>query len=228
MPTAPSSLTSLHCPAHEVNYFQPEQIVAILDALEQEPLKWRAITHLLIVTGCRRGEIMGLKWEKVNLEDGKLRIDTALLYSQEKGLYETSTKTADIRNLTIPAETVALLRQYRAYQAETRLANGDRWQNTGYVFTRDNGLPMNPQSIGGWLNDFSKRHGLPHINPHAFRHTVASMLIANGTDVVTVSKQLGHSSVATTENFYAHIIEENLSKASECIANVMLRRDKAN
>ena len=225
---AAQKATPPRVPAHEVNYFQPEQIVAILDALEQEPLKWRAITHLLIVTGCRRGEIMGLKWEKVNLEDGKLRIDTALLYSQEKGLYETSTKTADIRNLTIPTETVTLLRQYRAYQAETRLANGDRWQNTGYVFTRDNGLPMNPQSIGGWLNDFSKRHGLPHINPHAFRHTVASMLIANGTDVVTVSKQLGHSSVATTENFYAHIIEENLSKASECIANVMLRRDKAN
>lgn len=215
-------------PAHEVNYFQPDQIVSILDALEQEPIKWRAITHLLIVTGCRRGEIMGLKWAKVNLEEGRLRIDTSLLYSPEVGLYETSTKTSDIRNLKIPAETVKLLRQYRSYQAEMRLANGDRWQNSGYVFTRDNGQPINPQSIGRWLSDFSKRYNLPHINPHAFRHTVASMLIANGTDVVTVSKQLGHSSVATTENFYAHIIEENLSKASECIADVMLRREKAN
>lgn len=86
---------------------------------------------------------------------------------------------------------------------------------------------MNPQSIGRWLTDFSKRHDLPHINPHSFRHTVASVLIANGTDVVTVSKQLGHASVATTESFYSHIIEENLNKASECIADVMLRRDKA-
>jgi len=108
-----------------------------------------------------------------------------------------------------------------------RLANGDRWRNTGYVFTRDDGQPMNPQSIGRWLTEFSKRLGLPHINPHVFRHTVASMLIANGTDVVTVSKQLGHASVATTESFYSHIIEENLNKASECIADVMLRRDKA-
>lgn len=214
-------------PHHEVNYFQPEQIVAILDALEQEPIKWRTITHLMIVTGCRRGEIMGLKWDKIDLENRKLRIDTSLLYSVKLGLYETTTKTGDIRNLTIPAETVSLLRQYRARQAEVRLANGDRWQDSGFVFTRDNGAPMSPQSIGKWLTAFSERHGLPHINPHAFRHTVASMLIANGTDVVTVSKQLGHASVATTESFYSHIIEENLSKASECIADVMLRRDKA-
>lgn len=224
---AAQKATPPRVPAHEVNYFQPEQIVAILDALGQEPIRWRTITHLLIVTGCRRGEIMGLKWEKVDLESRKIRIDSSLLYSSELGLYETSTKTGDIRNLTIPEETVVLLRQYRAYQAEIRLANGDRWQNTGYVFTRDDGRPMNPQSIGRWLTDFSKRHTLPHINPHAFRHTVASMLIANGTDVVTVSKQLGHASVATTESFYSHIIDENLNKASECIADVMLRRDKA-
>ena len=83
---------------------------------------------------------------------------------------------------------------------------------------------MNPDSITSWLHDFSRRHNLPHINPHAFRHTVASVLLANGTDIVTVSKQLGHASVNTTENFYSHIIEENKAKASECIADVLLRK----
>ena len=58
----------------EVNYFQPDEIAAILDALEEEPLKWRMITHLLIVTGCRRGEIMGLKWEKSIGSTGKSRL----------------------------------------------------------------------------------------------------------------------------------------------------------
>ena len=83
---------------------------------------------------------------------------------------------------------------------------------------------MKPDSITGWLRDFSKRHNLPHINPHAFRHTVASVLLANGTDIVTVAAQLGHASTSTTENFYAHIIEENKAKASECIADVLLRK----
>ena len=61
-------------------------------------------------------------------------------------------------------------------------------------------------------------------NLEGFKRTVASVLLANGTDIVTVSKQLGHASIATTESFYSHIIEENKAKASECIANVLIRK----
>ena len=206
------------------NYFQPETISEILKALEAEPLKWQLITHLLLVTGCRRGEIMGLKWEKVDFESSRVKIDRALIVSPSKGVYESTTKTSDVRYLTLPAETMSLLRQHKREQLRLQLANGDRWVNSGYVFTQDNGDRMNPDSITSWLNDFSARHGLPHINPHAFRHTVASVLLANGTDIVTVAAQLGHASASTTENFYAHIIEENKAKASECIADVLLRK----
>ena len=84
------------------------------------------------------------------------------------------------------------------------MANGDRWLHTGYVFTQDNGDRMNPDSATSWLSAFTKRHNLPHINPHAFRHTAASVLLASGTDIVTVSKQLGHASVTTTELLLTH------------------------
>ncbi len=206
------------------NYFQPETISAILEALESEPLKWRLITHLLIVTGCRRGEIMGLKWEKVDFESGRVKIDRALVSSKSKGVFEETTKTSDIRHLNLPRETMDLLRQHKKEQLRLQLLNGDRWIHTDYVFTQDNGDHMSPDSITGWLYDFSRRHNLPHINPHAFRHTVASVLLANGTDIVTVSKQLGHASITTTENFYSHIIEENKAKAAECIADVLIRK----
>ena len=206
------------------NYFQPEEIAAILKALETEPLKWQLITHLMIVTGCRRGEIMGLQWEKVDFENSRVKIDKALVSSKSKGIYLGNTKTSDIRYLNLPAETMNLLRRHKREQLRLQIANGDRWQHTGFVFTTDDGRHMNPDSITGWLHDFSRRHDLPHINPHAFRHTVASVLLANGTDIVTVSKQLGHASVNTTENFYSHIIEENKAKATECIADVLLRK----
>ena len=206
------------------NYFQPETVAAILEALESEPLKWRLITHLLIVTGCRRGEIMGLKWEKIDFENHRVKIDRALVCSKNKGVYEESTKTSDIRYLTLPRETMDLLRHHKREQLRLQMLNGDRWLHTGYVFTQDNGDHMSPDSITGWLKDFSARHGLPHINPHAFRHTVASVLLANGTDIVTVSKQLGHASITTTESFYSHIIEENKAKAADCIANVLIRK----
>ena len=69
--------------------------------------------------------------------------------------------------------------------------------------------------------DGTGRHSPRHYD---FRHTVASVLLANGTDIVTVAAQLGHASASTTENFYAHIIVENKAKASECIADVLLRK----
>ncbi len=206
------------------NYFQPDTVADILEALESEPLKWRLITHLLIVTGCRRGEIMGLKWEKVDFDNSRVKIDRTLVSSKSKGVFEESTKTSDIRYLSLPKETIDLLRQHKREQLRLQLANGDRWLHTGYVFTQDNGDRMNPDSITGWLKDFSARHNLPHINPHAFRHTVASVLLANGTDIVTVSKQLGHSNITTTESFYSHIIEENKAKAADCIADVLIRK----
>ena len=209
---------------HDPNYFQPEDIAAILKALDSEPLKWQLITHLMIVTGCRRGEVMGLLWSKVDFENNRVKIDKALVSTKSKGTYLGNTKTSDIRYLNLPAETMGLLKQHKRDQLRLQLANGDRWQHTGFVFTTDDGSNMNPDSITGWLHDFSRRHNLPHINPHAFRHTVASVLLANGTDVVTVSKQLGHASVTTTENFYSHIIEENKAKATECIADVLLRK----
>lgn len=207
----------------KVNYFQPEDINAILRALEGEPLKWKLITHLLLVTGCRRGEIMGLKWDRVHLDKHYLTIDNNLRYSKTRGIYEETPKTGENRYISIPSETVALLRTYQEEQNELRKLNGDRWRDTGFVFTRDDGRPMHPDSITAWLTKFSKRQDLPHINPHAFRHTVASILIANRTDVVTVARQLGHSSATTTETYYAHLIEESRVQASECIADVMLR-----
>lgn len=207
-----------------INYFQPKDIRRIIQALESEPLKWKTITHLFIVTGARRGEIMGLKWHNVHLDERYIKIEDNLRYSKARGIYVETPKTEEIRFVAIPEETAELLREYRAEQEKLRQLNGDRWQNDeGFLFTRDDGRVMHPDSPTAWLRKFSRRHDLPHVNPHAFRHTVASVLIANHTDVVTVSRQLGHSNVTTTETYYAHLIEESRVRAGECIADVMLQ-----
>ena len=86
---------------------------------------------------------------------------------------------------------------------------------------------MSPHSITKWLKDFSEENNLPHINPHAFRHTAASLLIAEGTDIVTVAAQLGHAQTSTTTDIYAHAIEKAKARASETIADKLLRRKKA-
>ncbi len=207
-----------------VESFQPDEMAKILECLEQEPIKWRTITHLLIVTGCRRGEIAGLRWDAIDWAGQQLRIDRALLYSPEIGTYEDTTKTSDTRYIKVPAETIQLLRLYQAYYDGLRLKNGDRWVNSGYVFTRDDGSVMNPDNVTQWLADFSKKHGLPPIHPHKFRHTMASLLIYNGMDILTVSKRLGHARVSATTDIYSHAIKQADERAAESIADVILRR----
>lgn len=207
----------------EVNYFQPEQIWDILNALESEPLKWQVLTHILMITGGRRGEVVGLEWSKIDFERKRLRFDSALLFSKEIGLYEGPTKTGNRRYVPLPDETIALLRELRTEQKEQRLLMGDRWHENDYIFKRDDGQPMRPDSITQWLSKFADRHGLQHINPHAFRHTAASVMIVNGTDIVTVSKMLGHAKVSTTEDIYSHVIEDSKQQASNGLADVYYR-----
>ena len=209
----------------EVTYFQPEQVDAIRDALELEPVKWQMLVHMLLITGARRGEILGLKWDKIDFEGNRIHICNNVLYSADRGIYEDTPKTSTSdRFVSLPLETMQLLVQYRVWQTEERLRLGAYYENRGFVFSQDNGKPMHPDSVTTWLNRFSKRHGLPHINPHAFRHTMASMLYFNGVDSVSISKRLGHAQVSTTANIYAHVIKEADQKNAEIIAEVFLKK----
>ena len=209
----------------DVNYFQPEQVTAIREALETEAIKWRTLVHLLLITGARRGEILGLKWDKVDFNSNQVYICNNVLYSADVGIYEDTPKTErSKRYVSLPAETMQLLKQYRAWQNGERLRLGEYYQDQGFVFAQDTGGPMHPDSVTTWLSRFSKRHGLPHVNAHAFRHTMASMLYFNGVDSVSISKRLGHAQVSTTANIYAHVMEAADKKNADILADVFLKK----
>lgn len=208
----------------EVNYFQPEQVAAIREALEREPIKWKTLVHLLLITGARRGEVLGLKWDKVDFEGNRIHICNNILYAPDRGIYEDTPKTdTSERYISLPAETMQLLRQYRAWQSGERLRLGGYYQDQGFLFAQDSGKPMHPDNVNVWLRNFSKRHGLPHINPHAFRHSMASLLYFNGVDSVSISKRLGHAQVSTTANIYAHVMEAADKKNADILASVLLK-----
>lgn len=231
----------------DINYFEPADIERIRECLDNEPLKWRVITHLLLVTGCRRGEIAGLKWSAVDFRQSKLHICNNLLYSKALGVYEDTTKTASSeRIVNLPDETMRLLYEYRKYWEKLRGSYGSAWnsflimrdgkgtehsERADFLFVREDGdkagYPLHPDSITDWLNKFSERNGLPHINPHAFRHTLASVLCLNGIDITTISKWLGHKSVTTTMNIYEHILESGKEQVVSCVSDVLLGNKQA-
>lgn len=210
------------------NFFQIEDVERIRDSLEQEPIKWKTAVHLLLITGARRGEILGLKWNCVDWNANRIHICNNLLYAPDKGVYEDTTKTEQSdRYVTLPIETMELLKEYRRYYLQQARSYGDQWHNTNYLFfqekTENAGKPIHPDTLNGWLIRFSERYNLPHINPHAFRHTMASILYFNNVDSISISKRLGHSKVSTTTDIYSHIMKEADKQSAECIANVILR-----
>jgi integrase len=83
---------------------------------------------------------------------------------------------------------------------------------------------MHPDSLTDYCRKFSERNSLPHINPHAFRHSQVAILYANGVDPLTISKRLGHSNVSFTADQYGHIMKQADESAAECIADVILRK----
>lgn len=213
---------------HEVNYYQPETLTAIREALESEPLMWRALVHLLLITGARRGEVLGLRWKKVDCENCKITIDSAVLYSADIGIYESTPKTTrSVRTITVPPETIALLNEWRNAQNMNRFKLGSAYQDTGFIFTQANGSPLHPDSVTSFLNRFSKRHDLPHLNAHAFRHSMASLLYYNGVDSVSVSRRLGHAQVSTTANIYCHVIEKADAENADILAKTFLGKKEA-
>lgn len=206
----------------ESKSLQPDQLKKVLSALKEEPLDFQAKVNILIVTGCRRGEMYALKESKIDFERNEILIDRSLSYLPDRGVYEGPTKTESARYIAIPQQTVDLLKEYLVWKEERRIDIDENYQDSGYLFTRANGQPLNPCSLNVELDNFSKKHGLPHLNPHLFRHTCASILLSNGVDVLTVSKLLGHADVSTTTRVYAHEIEQARRKTATCISETIL------
>lgn len=210
----------------EVDTYQTDELIRIRNAAEQEPVKWRTAIHLLMITGARRGEIVGLQWSRVNWKDSSILIDTNLQYTPERGVYVETIKNEETRTIKLPAETMALLREYKVWQLETRLACGDRWIQSDYVLTSEFGGHMAPDTLSGYLQRFEEKYNLPHIHAHKFRHSMASVLYFSGADPVSISKRLGHAQVSTTQDMYAHLIKQADTQSAERIADAIFRSDK--
>lgn len=211
-------------PKKEMDTFEVEEIQAILEALESEPLKWQVMTHLFIATGARRGEIMGLRWERVLWESSQLYLCENRVYTPRSGAISTTLKTGESRYVSVPPPVMDLLRCWQTEQAEFFAFL--RVTPSGYVMTAEDGQPMHPDSPTDWLAKFAKRHNLPPIHPHKFRHTQASLLISGGADILTVSKRLGHAKVSTTLDIYSHVLAKSDEKASNTLDALIYKKEQ--
>lgn len=212
-------------PVHEANYFEPETIKEIEAAFDKENNQRRLLGYMLIFTGARRGEVLGLEWHNVNWEKNTIRIEKNVVCTPKKGVYVDTPKTVTSkRTISMPQLVMDMLRDYK--EEYDLLKDGLAWKRTApendFIFVRENGLPMRPDVVSTWLTRVEEKNGLPHLNAHAFRHSVASALIFHGVDPVSVSKRLGHNQVSTTTNIYAHIMSAAEQKNAEILSEIFV------
>lgn len=190
--------------------YTPSEVQKIVADLEREPLKWRALVHLLIDTGIRRGECCALQWKNIDFATGTVAIRGNLCYTKAKGVYLDTPKNSHLRTVYVGEHTLALLRQLRVEQAKKSIS--------AYVFTQEaSPEPMHPQSPTRYLKKFSVRYDVPDLHPHKLRHTFASIAITNGADIASVSEALGHSDKAVTLRMYTHADQESISQAAQIV-----------
>ncbi len=194
----------------------------MLELLDNENIQHRTIVKLLLYTGMRRGELCGLTWDDIDFDHALIAVCRSSLYLPGQGVFEDTTKNeTSQRCIKIPLDAVNTLREYHAWQNQERLKLGDQWQDSGRVFTTWNGAPIRPDTITGWFHKFVEKSGLPPIHIHSLRHTNATLLIASGTNLQTVAKQLGHSNVTTTGKIYSHAIKSADEAAAETLEDIL-------
>jgi integrase len=160
----------------------------------------------------RRGEILGLRWQDVDLDASTLRVRTSLEETKQ-GLRLKSPKTkAGRRSITLPAVTVEALRDHRREQSELRLALGIGGRSK-MVFTRHDGELLRPRNFSKEYRRASKAAGVD-ATFHSLRHSHASELLRKGIPIAVVSKRLGHSKISTTLDIYTHCLPNEQDQAA--------------
>jgi integrase len=209
----------------EMEALSGDQMKTVLAAMRDTPIYAQVV--VLLSTGIRRGELMGLQWGDVDLDAGKLKVERSI-EKTKAGLRVKAPKTQHGRRLiTLPASAVAVLRERRKAQLELRLALGaGRHSDDAFVFGSVDGKPCDPDRLTWDWRRFAVARGLPRVTLHGLRHSHASALIASGTDPVTVSRRLGHGSPAVTMNVYAHLFGRSDEAAAKAMDAAMGLKEK--
>lgn len=194
--------------------------------------RWEPILAILAFLGVRRGEALGLSWRDVDLDAATVQIRRSLSrvsFDDGTRLVLSPTKTRSSRRLLhLEPVVVDVLRSWRAEQARQRLAGGAgwgrKWAEADLVFTSPTGNPVDPDGLRHALDKLGQEAGIGHVHPHQLRHSVASVLIANGHTAPEVASALGHSSPAVTLSVYARSFDRASVRALSTVGDALTRR----
>ncbi len=205
-------LPSVEAGAQEVVILSPEQVGRLLDTAKGS--SYHALLTVAVYTGIREGELLGLRWQDVDLEAGTLSVRQAL--STRKHIGPPKSRSG-VRSMTLPKVCVAALRKHKLLQTEVRLMT-EQWHDTDLVFStlkpgRNKGpgtipgSPLTASNVVRAFKDLLTKAGLPHMRFHELRHTACSLMALQGVPATVAMKRMGHSDIRLTLQHYTHVLE---------------------
>lgn len=213
---------------YEIQALTPEQTTALLAAAAGDKLE--ALYVLAVTTGMRQGELLGLRWQDVDLDAGTVQVRQSLhrvKSGEEKGkLVPLPPKNGRSRAIELTSTAVDALRRRHETQTSqgiVRRGEGKRWSDSGYVFTTRYGEPIEATNLV--RRSFKRllvKAGLPHVRFHDLRHTAATLMLGHGVHPKVVSEILGHGSIVITLDLYSHVtptMQQQAATAMEAFLN---------
>ncbi|MEU7385009.1 site-specific integrase, partial [Streptomyces sp. NPDC042207] len=160
----------------------------------------------ILHTGLRKGELLGLRWEDLDLAGGTANIRRTLQRTNSGGLTPLPTKTkSSERRIALPTPCLRSLEQHRDRQFQEREAAGAGWEDSGYVFTRPDGAPIEGSTLTRHFNTLLRQARLRRIRFHDLRHSAATLLLEQGVELIVIKELLGHAHIGVTATVYAHV-----------------------
>jgi integrase len=186
----------------EAKHLTSEDVSKLLNAAEDS--RYYPVLLLIASTGLRKGEALALRWDKVDLDAGLLKV-TATLNRVGGRLVSSEPKTArSKRTVPLTPAIVAMLKKHKASQAAERLRAAKLWEDSGLIFTTESGGPVDPRSFLRVIEVAAAKAGLSDVGVHTLRHSAAVAWLEAGVHIRQVADLLGHSSISVTGDTYGH------------------------
>jgi integrase len=181
-----------------------------------------ALYELALRTGLRKGELLGLHWEDLDLDGGTATIHRSLQRTRSQGLTVLRTKTlASERRIALPTECINSLKIHQERRREERQAVGTGWTDNGLVFTTPKGRPLDPTNLTRRFHRLLHKARLRMIRFHDLRHSTATLLLEQGVDLVVIKELLGHAHIGVTAGVYAHVRLRLQRQAIDTLGNAL-------
>jgi integrase len=204
----------------EIRPLTSEQVNVFLEAAREDRLK--ALYVLAIHTGLRQGELLGLKWEDVDLEAGTLQVRRTLITAKGGPVLSAPKTKGSRRSVKLTQSAVKALRSHLQRQLGEIDRMGALWRANSLIFASEGGDPLDRRYLTNHrFKPLLKRAGLPPIRFHDLRHTCATLLLGANVNPKIVSELLGHASIAITLDTYSHVLPNMQSEAAEALENAL-------